>query len=52
MTGSYYAKKQALKQAIREVIAEIESIELWDISAKLVASMPKRLRAVDRAKGY
>ena len=52
MQGGNIRKKQALKNAIKHAISVIESKELWDIPARLIASIPDRIQAVLAVNGY
>ena len=46
MRGGKDTRKDALKQAIREAFIEITADNEWDLSAILLATMPRRLAAV------
>ena len=45
------ARKDKLVEAIHATIAEINGWDQWDLPAKLIASIPKRLAAVKLVKG-
>ena len=51
MGGEIKKRKNILVKAIYHVLAEINGWEGSDLSAKLIASMPRRLAAVRLAKG-
>ena len=50
MEGIKAQRKEALKQAIRDAMAEFEGEEQWELSAVLAESMPRRFTAL-RAVG-
>ena len=52
MQGGNIQKKQALKNAIKHIMSVIELEELWDIPARLIASIPDRIQAVLAVNGY
>ena len=45
-------KRRALKASIRNAFDLTFHNGLWDLPAKLIASMPKRLQAVREARGF
>ena len=51
MGGGVEAHKDALVEAIYAIMAVINGWEEWDLLAKLIASMPRRLVAVRLVKG-
>ena len=51
MSGGKETRKDALKQAIREVFDEITNDNEWELPAILLASMPRRLNAVKLVQG-
>ena len=51
MKGGIKRRKDALVEAIHHTMAEINGWEQWDLPAKLIASMPRRLAAVRLVKG-
>ena len=52
MGGSSNTVKLALKGAITEAFGVLEGRVLWDLPARLVESMPRRIQAVINASGY
>ena len=52
MGGASDTVKQALKIAITDAFHTLEQRELWDIPARLVESMPRRIQAVIDASGW
>ena len=52
MHGGKEAKRRALKGAIRDAFDVMLQDSLWDLPAKLIASMPRRLQAVCAARGF
>ena len=51
MKGGVERRKDALVEAIHHIMAEINGFDQWDLPAKLIASMPRRLAAVRLVKG-
>ena len=51
MGGGVKARKNILVKAIYVTMAVINGWEEWDLPAKLIASMPRRLAAVRLVKG-
>ena len=51
MGGGVEARKDTLVEAIHATMAVINGWEEWDLPAKLIASMPRRLAAVRLVKG-
>ena len=51
MRGGVEKRKDALEKAIRQTINRINGWDQWDLPAKLVASMPRRLAAVRLVQG-
>ena len=51
MRGGVKKRKDALVEAIHHTMAEINMFEQWNLSAKLIASMPRRLAVVRLVKG-
>ena len=51
MGGGVEARKNALIKAIYAIMTVINGWEEWDLPAKLIASMPRRLAAVRLVKG-
>ena len=52
MAGGKEARKNALKQAIKQAFDLIQDTNQWDLPSKLIASMPVRLQAVRKARGF
>ena len=51
MRGGVEKRKDALVEAIHHTMAEINGWDQWDLPAKLIESMPRRLAAVRLVKG-
>ena len=52
MAGGVERKKWALKEAIGHAFEVMLENNEWELTARLVESMPQRLQAVRRAGGY
>ena len=51
MKGGVKRQKDALVEAIHHTIAEIYGFNQWDLPAKSIVSMPRRLAAMKLVKG-
>ena len=51
MGGGVKRRKNTLVKAIYHTMAVINGYEEWDLPARLIASMPRRLAAVKLVKG-
>ena len=52
VAGLHKTKKKVLKQVIREAFGVIKGRQPWDYLGKLIGLMPRRIKAVIKAKGW